>query len=208
MSKGTLIVLNGGPSAGKNTLGEALQSVLEQPYVLLGIDAFFQAFPPEQKDDATLRPEYYAVEYPHHDGRGHFRVTPGQIWDRVTYGRYRAVVALLEYGLNVISDEIFWKREWLLEAARLFTSQRAYLFGVTVSEEEAERRHIARGRSGPGWYRDSAHVAHRDAVYDLNIDTTGRTAVACASEIKAALDSGLEPTAFKRVMELFKGHAP
>src|SRR5262249_22572722 len=157
---------------------------------------------PEQRDDATLRPEYYAVEYPRHDGHGHFRVAPGPIWDHVTYGRYRATVALLEYGLNVISDEIFWKREWLLEAARLFSSKRAYIIGVTVSEEEAERRHIARGRTGPGWYRDSARVAHKDAVYDLNIDTTERPATACAREIKAALDSGLNPTAFKRFNEL------
>ena len=45
MNKGTLIILNGGSSAGKTTLGKAMQDAMEECYLLLGIDAFWFTLP-------------------------------------------------------------------------------------------------------------------------------------------------------------------
>jgi chloramphenicol 3-O-phosphotransferase len=56
MSKGTLIILNGGASAGKTTLGKALQDATDECYLPLGIDAFLVSLPPRQLDlDRALR---------------------------------------------------------------------------------------------------------------------------------------------------------
>ena len=40
-----IIFLNGASSAGKTSLGKALQDVLNEPYVLLGLDTFFHTVP-------------------------------------------------------------------------------------------------------------------------------------------------------------------
>jgi chloramphenicol 3-O-phosphotransferase len=73
------------------------------------------------------------------------------------------------------------------------------MIGVFVSDEEAERRHRARGRSGAGWYRGSARLTQSGVVYDLKIDTTNQSPLSCANQIKAAVDEEREPSAFARM---------
>ena len=48
---GRILFLNGGSSAGKTTLGRSLQSVLSDPWLLLGIDLLIWTLPPEMIDD-------------------------------------------------------------------------------------------------------------------------------------------------------------
>jgi phospho-2-dehydro-3-deoxyheptonate aldolase len=42
---GSIILLNGTSSAGKSTLANAVQEVMDAPYLSLGIDLFFDALP-------------------------------------------------------------------------------------------------------------------------------------------------------------------
>jgi phospho-2-dehydro-3-deoxyheptonate aldolase len=49
---GSVILLNGTSSAGKSTLANAVQDVMDAPYLCLGIDLFFDALP--QRDVARL----------------------------------------------------------------------------------------------------------------------------------------------------------
>jgi phospho-2-dehydro-3-deoxyheptonate aldolase len=42
---GSVILLNGASSAGKSTLANAVQDVMDAPYLHLGIDLFFDALP-------------------------------------------------------------------------------------------------------------------------------------------------------------------
>jgi phospho-2-dehydro-3-deoxyheptonate aldolase len=42
---GSVILLNGTSSAGKSTLANAVQDVMDAPYLCLGIDCFFDALP-------------------------------------------------------------------------------------------------------------------------------------------------------------------
>ena len=46
MGTGTLILLNGGSSAGKTTLARAFQDLDPACWMLLGIDLFWGALPP------------------------------------------------------------------------------------------------------------------------------------------------------------------
>jgi len=199
MDKGTLIILNGGASAGKSALGEALQDGFEEPYLLLGIDAFYRAIPPSQKNHDRVDPLWYSTQNRIEDGHEYFRLIPGPILDLVMLGRYRAVAQLLELGLNVISDEVIWKREWLVNALRTFETYRVFFVGVFVSDNEAERRHLARGRLGSSWYQGSARYAHEDAIYDLKIDTTEESPEVCSRRIREAISLGLRPTAFEEL---------
>ena len=46
MSRGTIILLNGTTSAGKTTIGRALQEVMDDPFLLSGFDHFQSTLPP------------------------------------------------------------------------------------------------------------------------------------------------------------------
>ena len=113
MTKGKLIVLNGGSSAGKTSLGSALQdALLPETYLLLGIDVFWMALPPKELDLDRVAADYYSWHMETHQHKKHFVIEPGPILDRVMHARYLATAAYLECGLNIIADEVLWKRAW------------------------------------------------------------------------------------------------
>jgi chloramphenicol 3-O phosphotransferase len=204
-AKGRLILLNGGSSAGKSSLGMALQGLLDEPYLLLGIDVFWMALPPRQLDLDAVEPAYYSWHMEIYDHRKHFVVVPGPILDRAMYARYRATAAYLESGLNVVADEVVWKPEWLADALKVFEPYEVYFVGVHVSDAEGARRERERGNRHAGWNRGSARYAHQNArgVYDYEIDTTHESPAACAARVKAAL-SGVTPVAFPKLRSLLQ----
>src|SRR5438046_2141953 len=106
---GTLVILNGGSSAGKTSVGHALQDLMEEPYLLLGIDLVWLAIPPRQLDLDRVDPRYYTWRVTVEDGKEYFEIVPGPLLDRVMSGRYRAIRAYLDLGLNVLADEVLWK---------------------------------------------------------------------------------------------------
>jgi chloramphenicol 3-O phosphotransferase len=202
--KGTLIILNGGSSAGKTTLGKALQdAMLPETWLLIGIDAFWLSFAPQELDLARADPNYYSWKVTAEDGKDYFNVVPGPILDRLMPGKNQSSVRLIDLGFNVIADEVIWKREWLISLLEVFAAYRVYFFGVYVSDEEGERGETARGDRRPGWDRGSASRAHEDAIYDLTIDTTLERPTEAAMEIKPALTSGLAPVAFDQLRRHF-----
>jgi chloramphenicol 3-O phosphotransferase len=205
MDKGRLILLNGGSSAGKTSLGQALQDLMPQPWVLLGIDVFWMALPPRQLDLDHVEPAYYSWHMETHGGKKHFVVEPGEVLDRAMYARYRATAAYLDAGLNVIADEVLWKHEWLEEALRVFEPYDVFFIGVRVSDAEGARRERERGDRHAGWNRGSARRAHENAhgLYDLEIDTTHETPASAARKVKDALDGGLKPAMFRKLHTLF-----
>lgn len=115
--------------------------------------------------------------------------------------RYAAIAAILEAGFNVIADEAIWSRTWLIDAITTLQAFQVYFVGVFVSPEEADRRHRLRGRDGAGWYRGSSRIAHRNANYDLQIDTTSKSPHDCALEIRQMLDGNQKPTAFTQMRQ-------
>jgi chloramphenicol 3-O phosphotransferase len=117
----------------------------------------------------------------------------------------QAIAQFLALGLNVVADDVIWKREWLLDALRIFTPYRAYFVGVFVSDEEGARREQQRGDRHEGWDRGSARYAHHYAIYGVSIDTTHQSPWECASEIVLALRRGLSPTAFEEMRRFLAG---
>jgi len=204
--KGRVIILNGGSSAGKTTLGKTLQDLLlPEPYLLLGIDAFWFALPPRQLNLETVDPGYYKWASTVENGLAYFRIIPGPILDQAMRARYRAIAQFLDEGLNVIADDVIWKREWLLDALEILAPYRVFMVGVFVSDAEGARREVVRGDRHPGWDRGSARYAHHDAIYDLTVDTTTMTPEQEAARVKAALDSRPQGDAFNEMRRKFLG---
>jgi chloramphenicol 3-O phosphotransferase len=204
--QGRVIILNGGSSAGKTTLGKTLQDLLlPEPYLLLGIDAFWMALPPRQLDLDQVEPGYYRWITTVENGLEYFRIIPGPILDQAMRARYRAIAQFLDEGLNVIADDVIWKREWLLDALEILAPYRVLMVGVFVSDAEGARREVVRGDRHPGWDRGSARYAHHDAIYDLTIDTTTMTPEQEAVRVKHALDSNPQGEAFGQMRRKLLG---
>lgn len=207
--RGRLVIVNGGSSVGKTSLCRALQDMLwertRQLYCLLGIDAFWFALPPKQLDLRQVEPDFYTTEVYEENGLPYFIVHPGPLLDQVMYARYRAIKAYLDRGLNVISDDVLWKREWLVDAVKLLADYHVVFVGARISDAEGAHREEVRGDRHPGWDRGSQRTVHRHAVYDEEIDTTYDTPQTSAAKIFGFLESGLQPTAFGRLRERFAG---
>jgi chloramphenicol 3-O phosphotransferase len=50
MSAGQIIFLNGASSSGKTAVARALQHILEEPYLLIGVDDAFRMLPERFRD--------------------------------------------------------------------------------------------------------------------------------------------------------------
>jgi chloramphenicol 3-O phosphotransferase len=204
MTTGKLIILNGGSSAGKTSLATAFQDLAADCWIHVGIDLFWLALPPEQLDLARVRPDYYAWDsVVEDDGLDWFTVHPGPLLDQAMYARYLAIRAYLDNGMNVIADDVIWKREWLIDALRIFGGYQVWMVGVHVSDDEGARREQERGDRHPGWNRGSARAAHADAEYDFELDTTATPVPVLARELYEWYQTCPEPTAFDRLRKRF-----
>ncbi|BBA87664.1 hypothetical protein MPSD_20970 [Mycobacterium pseudoshottsii JCM 15466] len=165
MAKGKLILLNGGSSAGKTSLALAFQDLAAECWMHLGIDVFWKALPPKQHDLARVWPQYYTWEsVVEADGLDWFTVHPGPILDQAMHARYHAIRAYLDNGMNVVADDVIWKREWLIDTLQIFEGAQVWMVGVHVSDEEGARREEERGDRYAGWNRGSARCPPRCRV--------------------------------------------
>jgi chloramphenicol 3-O phosphotransferase len=163
---GHLLVLNGGSSAGKTTLGRKLQDTLDGSWLLIGIDALIWLLPVGMIGD----PDGMVF-----DG-GTIRRGDGFL--RLYAGFRRAVVGLVSDGIDVILDDVLLtgiddQRRWEEDLGTL----PACWVGVGCDPDTVARREALRGDRPPGLARAQAATVHRQVHYDLVLDT-GVTGVA------------------------------
>src|SRR5438132_5371963 len=103
---GRLIGLVGTSSVGKSTTARQLQLLLPEPYLVVGLDHFFDMFP---QDWAGHRrgpgPGFWQDVVTDADGKPRIITQYGAAGDRLLAGMRAAVVALLDAGNNAILDE-------------------------------------------------------------------------------------------------------
>ncbi len=201
---GRVIILNGGSSTGKTSLVKALQDAfLPEPYLALGIDVFWMAMPDKELDLDRVDPQYYTWVKEYKDDEPYLRIVPGPILDQMMSARYKAIAAYLKDGLNVVADDVVWKRLWLEESLKALEGLDAFFVGVFCDERVIAHREILRGDRRTGWGRGSQLYAHKDAIYDITIDTSLQSSQECAAKIKNAIEGGLKPTAAQKMREAF-----
>lgn len=204
MTLAKIIIINGGSSAGKTSMSLAFQDLSAEPYFLLGIDMFWFSMPPKEIDLERVTPQYYSwCQEKTAEGLEYFRILPGHLLNESMLARYKSMAAFLERGLNVIADEVFWSKEWLLESLRVFEPYCCYYVGIFCSDAELSRREVERGDRYLGWARGSQIYSHKDAIYDLRIDNSEKTPLECAQEIMQFVENNPSPTAAKQMRELF-----
>ncbi|GBF06561.1 hypothetical protein DAERI_090147 [Deinococcus aerius] len=174
LSPGRLIVVNGTSSAGKSTFCRALQTRLEEPYLLLGYDLLWMTMPPryfpfqpQEKEGAWYETADGAA--PPVTGLG-----LGPVGRQVVSGLHHAVAGLLTSGNHVLVDVLFLERSWVEEAARLWQPFQPLLITLKPPLEVCEAWEAEREATRAGRPQGLARWAY-DRVYahgegDLMID--------------------------------------
>jgi chloramphenicol 3-O phosphotransferase len=177
-----IVFLNGASSAGKTSIGTALQDLLDEPHLLLGLDTLFGMVPVRYGSTGTRKADGFRYERLPDDETA---ILYGDDGWRMMLGFHRAVAELARPGNDLIVDEV------LLDG-RVRDDWRAVLepfdvlwVGVHCAVDELERREAGR-RSPAGLARWSSRQAHEGMVYDVTVDTTTASAMDCATTITAA----------------------
>lgn len=182
---GTIIFLNGASSSGKTSILKALQNMLDEPYLDMGIDRFIWMLPKRYLD----RPLWDDVL-----GKAVQAGPEGRI---LFSGMHRAIAAAAETGNNILADHVLVEKDWVDECARLFADMPAYLIGIQCPLEVLEQRERERKDRTLGQARTQFDVIHKYTIYDLEIDTSRLTIEECAQRVIERLHS--PPTAFKHL---------
>jgi chloramphenicol 3-O phosphotransferase len=169
---GQLIALVGTSSSGKSTTARRLQLLLSEPYLVVGLDHFFDMFP----QDWNGHPRgpglgFWQDIVTDPDGKPRIITQYGDAGRRLLDGMRAAVVALLAAGNNVILDEMpvdesimpAWRRA-LIDHSVYWVAFQAPLEVIEAREDQRDHgRHLgnARGHYGLGM----------DGLFDLVLDT-------------------------------------
>jgi len=177
MTQVQVIVLNGGSSSGKTAIARCLQEILDRPWLALSVDDLVDALPPSltTSDDGiafgsaggvAVGPEFRAVE---------------EAW-------MAGIAAMVRAGAPVVLDDVFLGGAASQERTRQHLDGLGVLWvGVRCDADVATAREQARGDRVSGMAASQAEIVHEGVRYDVEVDTTTATAMACAQAIAAHL---------------------
>jgi len=165
----SVIVLNGASSVGKCTLAVALQDLLPEPFLHVGVDTLLAAMPPSSAGIAVADDGSVAVA-------GDFR--------RLELAWYAGLAAMASSGAGLIIDEVFLTGQTSQQRlANALGNIPTLWIGVHCRLDIAVNREANRPDRITGMAASQANAVHRGVKYDLKIDTTDRTPSNCAQDI-------------------------
>lgn len=190
VQNGTIIILNGPSCAGKTTLTGHLQSLLPQPYLDMGLDAFENMQPVR---DGRHVPVFY--------GRAPNVALRGP--DLVPVA-HMCAAAFAASGAGVLLEHIFFKRRWLKDAVEKFAGLPVLFVGLVCSADEVTRREEERTDRQAGAGQAARQVRllgplNAHSPFDLVLDTGVTPVQSCAEIIVQRLQQG-PGTAFARLL--------
>ena len=175
-----VIFLNGSTSAGKTSIGRALQAKLPEPYLLFGIDHVFPWLPPVWCET----PDGYWFE---RRADGGMPIFIGEGFLQVAKGWHRMVRGGVDAGLRFVVDEALIDPRLLPDWQAVLGGLDVLWVGVRCELAELQRREKARGDRGIGQAQSQYQEVYAAAPYDLEVDTTATSAADCADAILAHL---------------------
>ena len=178
-SRARIVVLNSVGSAGKGSLAKALQTITAEPFLYVTMDSFMEMLPEAYQD----HPDSFIYETVDDDGKPSAVITTGPVGARTLRGMRHAVGALAAQGNNVIVDDVMLGGE-RAEYAAILSGFEVHWVGVFAPLDVLEARERQRGDRLIGLARWQFNRVHKDMRYDLEIDTSTATPLACARLIK------------------------
>lgn len=178
-TKPRIVLLNGVGSVGKSSIAKALQAIASDSFLHVEMDAFIQMLP----EASFGHPDGIIFESVYEDGRPLIAIKTGPVAAQAMRGMRHAVAAMARQGNNLIVDEVFLENE-KAEYAELLSSFELFLVGVFAPLDVLEARELQRGDRLIGLARWQYDRVHKDIQYDLEVDTSSATPLACANLIK------------------------
>jgi len=177
-----IIFLNGVGSVGKTSIAKALQDIMDEPYLHVGLDHFIDMIPKKYLGHIDgIR--FVNVNKP--EEAPTLAVVMGAVAQAAMRGMRAAMVALAEAGNNLIIDEVIFGDEFTEYRTMLAPFSVLYV-GIFAPLDVIERRELARGDRSIGLARWQYPRVHAGADYDLEVDSSQLTAETCAELIKVA----------------------
>jgi chloramphenicol 3-O phosphotransferase len=158
---------------------------VDEPYLLMGLDTCF-AMVPQQWSGGPMGAHraqgFQYVDHPDEDGKPVTGISYGPGGLRMLQGFHRAVREFVLAGNRVVVDEVVLGPEVRQHWSEALAGLDVLSVGVRCDLPELERREIERnGRLGLArWCVPRVHVG---MTYDLWVDTTARSAEACARQV-------------------------
>ncbi|MFL5542841.1 MAG: chloramphenicol phosphotransferase CPT family protein [Longimicrobiaceae bacterium] len=186
-----IILLNGTSCSGKTTLARAVQALMPEPYLHIGLD-------------------YFEAMQPVRDGR-RINVIYGQRTFSDVYEErgpdflpvlHRTVRAFSDEGAHAVVEHMFLKRRWLKDAVETLADAPVMFVEVHCPLPTLEERE----RSRPNAYIGQAEEHHRKlarlreaGIHDLTVDTAAMDPAACARAIQERMHDGAPIDALRRL---------
>ncbi len=177
---GRLVLLHGTSSSGKTTVAREIRRLADDPWVHLGIDAFWSAIDERWLEHGPRAAEGFAWA---EDAS----IVPGPVGQRLAAGMRASLAALARAGNDVLVDDVFVDPAWLDGWRRELDGLDWLLVGVLAPVEALEAREAARGNRIAGEARAQAGVVHQGVEYDLTVDTSTQSPEECARAVLAAV---------------------
>jgi chloramphenicol 3-O phosphotransferase len=193
---GTIILLNGSPSAGKTSLAKAVQEAFAEPYFHLGIDTFVGHVGTQRhRTMGTHAAEGVSlIPIPGTDPpETEFRIGPAG--EALISAMHHAIGAVARAGHGVVVDYHVMKPAWMDEWVAVWADLPVLLVHVSCPLAVVEERSATRGdrpalaKGAPRWFLLRGGLLH--CPYDLTIDTSQVDPATGALQIKRYLDSGV-----------------
>lgn len=203
----TVIFLNGTSSAGKTSLVQHLQELLDKPYIHVGIDHFLFMLPYRYRMDGSESHLGYRFERKDDDEGAKISVTKGDYANKMNAVKNKSMQYLLAHNFNLIIDEVLFAEDDFEAYLELLKHYRVYFVAVKPPVEVAEQREKGRGGRMLGLARGLYEQVYRDKIYDLEIDSSHATPEEAAQIIVQHIHANPHPQAFKQNITRFKGQA-
>jgi chloramphenicol 3-O phosphotransferase len=180
-----IIILNGPSSVGKTSIGKHLQDIIEEPYVILGLDHIIETMPRRTNDyNADMQPRegFYWIAGVDEDGAPLMHLTPGAYGQKIYKALIAQVKCFADNGLNVIVDHVSLMDDYQLWRDALSDHQVIYC-GITARQEILDQREKERGDRVVGGSRAQMMIVHDGYQYDICIDTSSMSSEVAAEKI-------------------------
>ncbi|CAM5400463.1 Chloramphenicol 3-O phosphotransferase [Mycolicibacterium aubagnense] len=178
-----IVLLNGVGSAGKTSIAKALQTLTRTPFLHVQMDMFLEMMP----ETLQTHPDGVSYDAGSIDGKPAVAVGVGPIGARVLRGMRHAVAAMAAEGNDMIIDDVLFA-EGMQEYRKLLSRFDLRCVGILAPLEVLERREAERGDRMIGLARWQFDHVHRGIAYDLKIDSSVSSPMACAAQIRAAFN--------------------
>jgi chloramphenicol 3-O phosphotransferase len=189
MTHGKLILLSGTVCSGKTSIVNALQTVLDEPYLHVDIEQYLR-MAQGHGENAVLWPPASTCRT-----QGEYDDSTTALAAQLVANMHQSIVALVCAGHNVIAEHLLLEASWLRACALQFCTLSAWFVGVRCPVAVTEQRAGRRGRHLQEQVRVQFERVHTHGIYDLEVDTSVSDPLECALQIQNRLQTQPAPLA-------------